>query len=232
MAALDFLKTTNDWLEKYPLKMSNAFDNYFRAGEDIGQAEVDIICEWLAWRVNITVERVRQRVVKSLYNMYMSVTGGRVAKVVNAITSFVKDPLGALGSFASALYGPVAVVATWVTTLAKEVPRLARNLSNIAQSAPPDPPSPHINYNKFKLKIGSVNMSTILSDPSAMPSPESMFPEPTRPWSKSTFDIEMKAAVNTAKKKYFYSPDKTIAEVNRDDNIVGDFDIDSSSDIA
>jgi hypothetical protein len=230
MGAFDFLKQTNDWLEKYPLKIVDSFQNFFKASEDITQAETDIICEWLAWKVNITVERMRQQVVKALYNMYMSTTGGRVAKVVNAITSFVKDPLGALGAFGSALFGPVAVVLSWVTMLGKEVPRLARNLANIAQSLPPEPPSPRINFNKFKLKIGSVSMSTILTDPSAMPDPEKMFPEPTRPWSKDTFDIEMRAAVGSAKKKYFYSPNKNIADMN-DENSIGDLDINNSSDI-
>ena len=45
----------------------------------------------------------------------------------------------------------------------------------------------YINYNKFKLKVKTISMSDIKSDPSNLPAPEVMFPEPERPFSKETF---------------------------------------------
>lgn len=212
----DFLKITNDWLEKYPARIIASFGQYFRAGNDYSQDKVDIICRWLAWRVNVAVERKRQLIIKALYEMYMSTAAGKVLQVCQAVQNFVKDPLGALGSFASAIFGPVATVIKWVVMLAKELPRLAKNLARIAQSLPPEPPNPHINFNEFKLKIKTVDMSTITSDPANLPAPEVMFPEPTRPWSKEAFAAEMNA-LNTWKnkrKKYELKDSMISKEIN------------------
>ena len=55
--AFDFLKTTNDWLEEVPVRIIDAFDNFMQDAENITQQKVDEICEWLAWKVNVAVER-------------------------------------------------------------------------------------------------------------------------------------------------------------------------------
>ena len=182
-----FLKTTNDWLESVPERATKALDNAVGNGEKIAQSKVDSICVWLSWKINIQIERVRQSVIRTLHGMYKSTMAGKVMKMAKSIQSLVSDPLGALGSFASTLFSPVSSVFNWVKTLVKEVPRLAENLANIASSLPPTPPSPNINYYKFKIKVKSISLSAITSDPSKLPSPESMFPEPPNPFTKNTF---------------------------------------------
>lgn len=199
---LSFLEETNDWLEEYPINIGVAFDNMVGKGQDIAQDKVDVICEWLAWKVNLAIERKRQWLVKTLHEMYKNTVFGKVMQVGRAIEKFVKNPLEAIGDFANAIFGPVGIVFQWVITLAKELPRLARNLAYIAYSLPPDPPTPRINYNKFKLNIGSISMDMIEQDPSNLPSPESMFPEPERPFSANSFEKEFNNA--ELKEKYFY----------------------------
>lgn len=184
----EFLTATNDWLESVPGRVTKAFDNFIGNGEKVTQEKVDAICIWLSWKINIQIERVRQSVLRGLYGMYKSTAAGKVMHAAMVIKEFVSNPLKAIGSFASTVFGPVPKVISWVSTLMKELPRLARNLSNIASSLPPSPPNPHINYNKFKIKVKSVSLSTITSDPSKLPSPESMFPEPPKPFSKETFE--------------------------------------------
>lgn len=183
----DFLKSANDWLEAVPKRVNNAFENAIGNGEKITQAKVDVICAWLAWKINVSVESMRQTILKGLYGMYKSTVVGQVMKCANMITSFVRNPLGTLGRFASTIFAPVASVMSWLPDLLKETVRLAENLANIASSLPPSPPNPHINYDKFKLKVKSISLSDITSDPANLPSPESMYPEPEKPFNKQTF---------------------------------------------
>ena len=208
MGAFDFLSFTNDWLEQYPATIVRSFDNYVQKGEEIAQSKVDVICTWLAWKVNVAIERQRQKVIKALYEMYKTTVGGKVMRVAMSIKNFVTDPIGSIGEFANSVASPIKSVFDWAAMLGKELPRLAKNLAYIAQALPPEPPSPHINYNKFKLKIGSISMSTITSDPSNLPSPESMFPEPPRPWSKETFQAEFDMR-GVIEKPYYTMVDET-----------------------
>ena len=184
----EFLKATNDWLESVPNRATKALNNFVGTGEKMTQEKVDAICIWLSWKINIQIERVRQSVLKALYGMYKSTAVGKVMQVAMVIKEFVSNPLRTLGSFAGAIFGPVPKVISWISTLMKELPRLAKNLSEIASSLPPAPPTPHINYDKFKIKVKSISLSTITSDPNKLPSPESMFPEPPKPFSKETFE--------------------------------------------
>lgn len=183
----DFLATTNDWLEDVPTRIIAAYDNFIGNGENLTQSKVDIICAWLAWKVNIAVERKRQAVLRILHDQYQTTAGGKVMKMASAIQSFVSDPIGAIGSFASALFGPVVVVFKWVSQLVTEVLRLAANLAKIMAVLPPAPPNPHINYDKFKLRVGSMSMAEIMSDPNNLPDPEVLFPEPQKPFTKEAF---------------------------------------------
>lgn len=205
---LDFLITTNDWLEQVPTRIIAAFENFVKSGEGTAQSQVDIICAWLAWKVNIAVERKRQKLLKILYEQHKSTMGGRVMKTASAIKSFASDPLGALGALASALFAPIVAVFNWIKVLVTELLRLAENLARIASVLPPSPPEPHINYDKFKLKIGSISLSTITSDPSSLPSPEDMFPEPPKPFSKTSFSTSFETAsanLKSTKMKYTLS---------------------------
>jgi len=208
-SAFEFLKTANDWLEQFPVRMISAFNNFVGSGERIAQEKVDVICVWLSWKANIAIERVRQRIIKSLHEMYKTTAAGQVMRVASAIKDFVRDPLGALGSFASSLFKPITVVFEWIQMLMVELPRLAANLAKVVAALPPAPPSARINYDKFRLKVGSINMDTIMADPSNLPAPEVMFPEPDRPFSKVSFNkaFESSATLKSNQVKYKLSED-------------------------
>lgn len=185
---LEFLKKINDWLETVPLRVINAFENFIGNGEHILQEKVDAICVWLAWKVNIQIERVRQKVIKTLWGMYQKTVMGKVMKAATATKEFVSDPIGSIGDIASVLFGPFKPIIEWVKVAMKEIPRLARNLAKIASAIPPTPPNPRINYDKFKIQVKTISFSMITSDPSNMPPPEVIFPEPPKPFSKETFE--------------------------------------------
>lgn len=200
-----FLKTTNDWLESVPKRARKALNNAVGNGEKIAQSKVDEVCIWLSWKINVQIERVRQSLIRTLYGMIQSTAAGRVMKMATAIKEFVSDPLGALGTFASAIFSPVSAVFSWTSTLVKEVPRLAENLANIASVLPPEPPNSRINYDKFKIKVKSFSWSTLTSDPSKLPPPEVVFPPPSSIQSpKITFDkaMEEDSKLKSNKMKY------------------------------
>ena len=200
-----FLKTTNDWLESVPERARKALNNAVGNGEKITQSKVDAVCIWLSWKINLQIERVRQSLIRTLYGMYKSTTAGRVMRMATAIKDFVSDPLGALGTFASAVFSPVGAVFNWTSTLIKEVPRLAENLARIASVLPPDPPNSRINYDKFKIRVKSFSWSTLTSDPSKLPPPEVVFPPPTSIQSpKVTFDKAMEENAKLKSNKMIY----------------------------
>lgn len=202
---LDFLDDTNDWLEDVPVRLVAAYNNFIGDGENLVQSKVDVICEWLAWKVNIAVERKRQAILRVLYDQYQTTVGGKVMKAASAIQNFMNDPLGALGDLASALFGPVVTVFKWIIELAHQILRLAMNLARIMQVLPPAPPNPHINYDKFKLRVGSISLAEVTSDPRNLPAPEVLFPEPKKPFTKESFSEAFEtgsAALKSGRKKY------------------------------
>lgn len=206
MAGFEFLEYTNSWLEKLPNSIDKSFEAYMGKG-DISQEQADKICAWMAWKINIEIERERQRVIKALHGMYMTTTGGRVLQIAMAIKVFVTDPLKMLGVFASALVAPITSVFQWASTLSSELPKLGKNLARVASV------SPHVNskvsYSKFKLKVGSISLGSITQGSGSLPSPETMFPEPERPWTKNDFDKEMNSN-EIIEKKFFYEVPKEI----------------------
>ena len=205
---LAFLESTNDWLEDVPYRIIAAYENFIKDGENLAQSKVDKFCAWLAWKVNVAVERKRQTILKILHEQYKSTVMGKVMKMASAIQSFCSDPLGALGTFASAIFGPVVAVFKWITELTKQILRLAVNLANIMSVLPPAPPNPQINYDKFKLKIKSISMAEVTADPSSLPAPELMFPEPPKPFSKETFTEAFEgtsASLKSSQVKYMLS---------------------------
>ena len=206
---LDFLKSTNEWLEDMPTRIIEAYDNFIKDGENVAQSKVDKFCVWLAWKVNVAVERKRQVVLRILHDQYRTTVGGKVMQAANAIQSFCSDPLGALGTFASVLFGPVVVVFKWMAELAHQILKLAVNLAKIMAVLPPTPPSPQINYDKFKLQVKSISMAEVVADPNNLPPPEVVFPEPPRPFSKETFaeTFEGSALLKSSQKKYILSED-------------------------
>ena len=196
---LAFLSTTNDWLEQVPGATVKAFDNMVGSGENITQGKVDSICEWLSWKVNIAIERKRQAIIQTIHDQYVNNQQGPVMKAATAIMSFVSDPLGSLGAFANAIFAPIKPVFEWIKALVKEIPRLAANLANIVSALPPSPPNPHINYDKFKLKVGSISMGEIVKGTAGMKSPEEMFPEPPKPFSIASFAADFNSVAVSLK---------------------------------
>lgn len=210
----DFLIPTNKWLEKVPINIINAFENFIGTGEHVTQEKVDQICAWLAWKVNIMIERKRQEVLKKLHGMYQNTVGGKVMQMANAVSGFISDPLGSIGAFASALGGPIPKIIQWSVILLKEIPKLAANLAKIVSALPPQPPNPSINYDKFKLRINSISMSAITSDPSSLPAPEVMFPEPEKPFSKEGFKTAFEnasAGLKSSKQKFVLTEEDKLA---------------------
>lgn len=205
---LDWLVKTNEFLEKLPEGVLKYFYAFSNMGENLAQSYVDIVCRHAAWRVNITVERLRQRVLKTLNNQY-----GFILKIISTINigkQVASNPLGAIGSFFSTITKPLSMALYFITTLATELPKLARNFSNIMAVLPPEPPSPHINYDAFQLKIQTVSMDALLSADS-LPDPEVLFPEPEKPWSTRAFQDSFesaseKASEETGNEKLLYVP--------------------------
>lgn len=221
-----FLDSTNDWLEQVPTRMIAAYYNFIGNGEQLAQSKVDKICAWLAWKVNIAVERKRQTILRILHGQYKSTVAGKVMAVAGAVKSFCNDPLGALGEFASAIFGPIAAIFKWGAELAVQVVRLGFNLANIMTALPPAPPSPYINYDKFKLKIRGISMSDVMTDPNNLPSPEAMFPEPPKPFTKEVFMLsfeEDSAALKSGRMKYTLSTEDAEALSNFSNYSISDF---------
>lgn len=182
----DFLKSINDWLEAEPTRITNAFNNM--SGKGATQEKVDATCKWLSWKVNVAIEYVRQKIIKALWQMYQYTVIGKVMSMITVIFNFIRNPLYYLGSFAGAIFAPYGQIIGWFKTLSQEIPRLANNLSRIASSLPPSSSNPNINFDAFKIQVKTITISDITSSPDNLPSPESMFPEPSKPFDKDTFD--------------------------------------------
>ena len=207
---LAFLQSTNEWLEDVPTRITMAYENFIGDGENLAQSKVDKFCAWLAWKVNIAIERKRQKVLEILHGQYESTAVGQVMKAASVIQNFISDPLGTLGSFASLIFGPVVDVFKWVGKLIGEILKLAANLAKIMSVLPPSPPNPHINYDKFKLKVKSISMGEVIAGPDSLPPPEVMFPEPPKPFTKDTFKDGFEntsAELKSGQKKYILSDD-------------------------
>ena len=58
--SLDWLVKINDYLENFPTTILSYFDALTAFGENLTQEYVDIWCRYLAWQVNINIERLRQ----------------------------------------------------------------------------------------------------------------------------------------------------------------------------
>ena len=182
---LDYLKSFNDFLEQVPKNVTTFFDQTFKKGEEYTQDFVDSCCRWMAWKVNIMVERQRQKVLKTLQSHYAGAAS--VIQGLNVVKNALSDPLGAAGSVFSWLSKPISLAMSLKQAFLVEIPRLAANLANIAESLPPAPPNPRINFNAFKLKIGTISMAEI-AGAKPIPTPEEMFPAPPSPFGKKSFD--------------------------------------------
>ena len=194
MGALDYLKSFNDFLEQVPMNARTFFNATFKAGEEYSQSYVDIVCRWLAWKININVERLRQKTIKMLSEQYGAALG--VVQALNVVKTAATNPLDAAGGAFSYFSKPIVAATNFVKTLITEIPRLAANLANIANSLPPAPPNPDINFDAFKLKINTITMADLTGG--SMPSPEEMFPEPAKPFSKEAFNSSFENAKATA----------------------------------
>ena len=215
--SLQWLTKVNDFLEQVPSGIQAYFDAIIDMGENMVQSQVDAVCRYAAWRVNIMVERARQRVLKGLYNQNKIVKG--IIDTINLGKRFMQDPLGTVASFFTPLTSPLQNAIQFTIDLAREISRLAANLTKIAEALPPAPPSPRINYDEFKnnLRLGVVSMGALM-DAESLPDPDILFPEPPFPFSRTTFnesfeegkksftDNENIDEVNKNMRRVFYSP--------------------------
>ena len=181
---LDWLKKVNATLEQLPNGILAYFDAITQLGERASQAFVDGICRYAAWLVNVNVERLRQKVLKGLYEQFVVVRV--VADTIDLGKKIIQDPLGTVGSFFGTITAPFAAAIKFPIELAKELAKLASNLAKIASALPPPPPNPKINYNEFKLKLGNISMGA-LGSADSLPAPEVIFPEPPNPFGKEAF---------------------------------------------
>ena len=216
--SLDWLVKVNDFLEGVPASVITYFNALTKSGEELTQSYVDTACAWLAWKVNIIVETKRQQVVQTLYEQY----GGymQMFGAVNVVKNAISDPIGAIGGFLGKFSAPITAVIDFFTTLMKEIPRLAANLANIASALPPDPPNPKINFNAFKLKIGTITLKEVMSGTEGIPTPRQMFPEPASPFSKEAFNSSFDNAKKTAAAEgVIYKPEgsKKLMTIKKDD---------------
>lgn len=196
--SLDWLVKINDYLENFPTTILSYFDALAAFGENLTQEYVDIWCRYLAWQVNINIERLRQRVLKSL-NEQNGVLS-KVMGIINLAQQVISNPLGVIGSFFRKITGPISAGYYFITTLVKELARLAKNLARIVEVLPPEPPNPHINFNEFKIKVNTVSMSS-LGGVDALPPPEVMFPEPLeKPFSRESFNASFDSGKTAGKK--------------------------------
>lgn len=213
---LQWLVKVNDFLEQVPMGVLKYFKSLIRSIEEMSQAQVDIACTWVAWKVNRQIERVRQRVIKTLYEQY----GGTLAllKLVQTTQKVARDPIGALGDFIGVFTKPISVIVSWVSTLMVEVPRLAKNLAEIATIEPPAPPRPDINFHAFKLQVNTITIQDIIMGPEGMPSPEEMFPEPEKPSGRKAFDAAFQPIKKTVEEvkeeKIVYRLKEPIDDIN------------------
>ena len=211
--SLDWLVQLNDCLEQIPKNVTAFFESLIKSGQNLTQAYVDKVCIWISWWVNISVERLRQKTIKTLKEQYGNHI--MVVKCANTLGKAIRHPLETLGKFFGIFAVPVKIVAEFIKTLIKELPRLANNLAKIVNSLPPSVPSNlNINFNAFKLKIGTISMKEILSD-DAMPSPEEMFPEPERPFGKEFFNAaftDVKGIASKDKLKQYLPKQGAVAE--------------------
>ena len=224
------LKTFNASLEDLPHSIIVMFDRVFGVADEVPQKGVDMICEWAAWFINYHVEQGRQSIVKSLHEQNSLVN--KVLGPIRTVQKVVTDPIGALGAVVSAIksianifIGPIVTFVNFMIELTKELLKTAKNIAKLAEVLPPTPPNPEINFNKFKLDLGSIGIATVLEDPNNMPSPEEKFPEPIKPFSIAYF----KALGNEAKTVYrkekpFYTLPEEYSKLPTEDNPINPVD--------
>ena len=188
---LDWLKKTNKFLEGVPQGIIDYFNNL--NDMNLIQEQVDAICEYAAWKVNLSVEKVRQQVIRVLRRQCKQVKD--ILKFMKKLKDAIANPIAAIEAVVQLikmiiekLLGPYYELVKFMIRLAVEIAKLAKNLQNIMEVLPPSPPSTDINYNKFALKIGSISMDMIMDDGGQeMQNPDQMFPEPKKPFTKNTF---------------------------------------------
>lgn len=210
---LGFLKTANAALEQIPGGILAYFDTLAEMGENVSQAFVDSLCRYAAWMVNISIERIRQKVLKSVYEQNLMVR--IIVDVIDIGKKVIQDPLGVIPSFFDRLTAPFKAAKQLITDIITEISKLSQNVTKIMQSLPPKPPNPDINFDEFKIEIKAFDIGA-LAPADSFPAPEVIFPKPPGPFGAETFKEifaegkktlqEGAASANENTKKVFYKP--------------------------
>lgn len=215
---LGFLRTANAALEQIPGGIITYFDAIADMGENVSQAFVDAVCRYAAWMVNINIERIRQKVLKSIYDQNIVVR--IIVDILEIGKKVILNPLDVIPTFFERLTAPFRVAKEIIVDIVKEISRLSENVTKIMSVLPPDPPNPDINFHEFKIKIYTFGMGA-LAPSDSFPAPEVLFPQPPSPFGKDTF-MEAFAegkktfsaetyTVNEKVKDVLYKPKKSIA---------------------
>lgn len=217
---LGFLKTANAALERIPGGILNYFDALADMGENISQAFVDSVCRYAAWLVNINIERIRQKVLKALYEQNIVVRV--IVDILEIAKEVIMNPLEAIPAFFDRLLAPFKVAKQLITDIISELSKLAANVTKIIKALPPEPPNPEINFDEFEIKVYTFGPSA-LAPADKFPAPEVLFPEPPFPFSKEVFQSSFEEGkkaftsnstaqkVNDSVKQITYRPKKSAA---------------------
>lgn len=213
---LGFLQTANAALEQVPNGVLAYFDAIGELGETASQAWVDKLCRYAAWMVNVRIERIRQYVIKGVYEQNKAIK--LIVDGLNTAKKVMEDPLGVIPSMFSFITSPFSSAIQMMVSFAEEIAKLAANLSRIMQVLPPSPPNPNINFNEFKLQVGSFSMGA-LGSADSLPDPEVMFPKPESPFGKNAFKDSYAQGVDAfnegkTQKKIIYAPNYNADKTN------------------
>ena len=181
---LGYLKMANASLEQIPTIINNYFERLGKMSNAVTQEYVDEVCRFVARGINIKVERLRQFVLRNMYNQITIVRV--VIDTINIAKQVIEDPLGTIPSFFGKIISPFSTAVRYTVELFQELARLAQNVQRILQVIPPESPNPEINFNAFKLRFGEFSIGAMGSSES-LPDPEVLFPAPVNPFGKEAF---------------------------------------------
>ena len=173
----EFLKKTNEFLEKIPQYADKAFVNV----EGGTQKVVDVACETVSYEISQSIEITRKQVIKVLHGIYESYKA-TLRKLGPLAALTLTDPMQLLEPvkmIIDIMCGPYYEALTTVTEMTAEVIKLQQNIDKIMNYTPP---AGDMSIDKFKITVGTITMGEIMSgvpNPVNIPKPSSLTPDST-----------------------------------------------------
>lgn len=168
----DFLKKTNEFLEKIPQYADKGFTNV----EGGTQKVVDAACERISYEISESIETTRKQVIKVLHGIYESYKA-TLRKLGPLAALTLTDPMQLLEPvkmIRDIICGPYYEALTTVTEMTAEVVKLQQNIDKIMNYKPP---AGDMSLDKFKITAGTITMGEIMSgvpNPVNIPKPSSL----------------------------------------------------------